>query len=88
MTCKDCIFYNQCVIVDNYAEKDERDYFTEYGCAEFKYKADFVEVVRCKDCDHYLVWSNGTEMHKCDICDREVYADDFCSFGKRKEGAE
>ena len=42
-----------------------------------------VEVVRCKDC-------NGYDKHRrhCNYCGSLVFDDDFCSHGKRKEGAE
>lgn len=40
---------------------------------------DAVEVVRCKDCEHY--W-DGTW---CDINEAYFEDDDFCSYGKRKE---
>lgn len=52
-------------------------------------KVDVVEVVRCKECKHY-------EIHKPSVtlnCEREgklipMMPTDFCSYGKRKEGAE
>ena len=44
---------------------------------------DFVEVVRCKDCKHYV----------CGICIHEfafnlIRDDDYCSYGERSEGNE
>ena len=51
-TCKDCIHYDICATKDEKVSLSTRvkelvaDDFT---C--FKNKADFVEVVRCKDCD-------------------------------------
>ena len=44
--------------------------------------ADVVEVVRCKDCEDY----NGHRY--CEYNAIPVLDDDFCSYGKRKEGAE
>ena len=45
--------------------------------------ADMEPVVRCKDCKHYDIGGS------CIIC---VYqsrkADDFCSYGERKDGAD
>jgi hypothetical protein len=50
--------------------------------------ADVVEVVRCKDCEHYKQnpWNKETDM----LC--QCYSDwhstepnDFCSYGERKE---
>lgn len=44
--------------------------------------ADAVPVVRCKDCKHEFGGS-------CIICGfQKRKPDDFCSYGKRKEGAE
>lgn len=43
MTCKDCIHYNVCVIVE--IKPDDEDYFTEFGCE------DFMQIVKCKDCE-------------------------------------
>lgn len=40
---------------------------------------DAVEVVRCKDCEHYC---DGTW---CDINEAYFEDDDFCSYGERKE---
>ena len=41
-TCKDCI-HNELCNIHGYIDADE--------CAVFKNKADFVEVVRCENCD-------------------------------------
>lgn len=53
--------------------------------------ADVVEVVRCKDCvdwEEYPEESNAEQLGGCSqfICD--TTCDAFCSYGKRKEGAE
>jgi hypothetical protein len=64
-------------------------------CDDFKDKANFEEVVRCKDCAHLLpevpygggtyigcnVWGCGNECHS-EIID----LNDFCSYGMRKKG--
>lgn len=42
--------------------------------------ADVVEVVRCKDCEHWKIKSNGY-LQICIISDE----DDFCAWGERKE---
>lgn len=44
--------------------------------------ADVVPVVRCKDCDHLF----GTLCAVCGLLPRKP--DDFCSYGKRKDGAD
>lgn len=63
MTCKDCIHYAVCVIVQNSANKEE-DYFTEFGCEDFINKSDYMEVKhgqwigidgdQCSECNKYL----------------------------------
>jgi hypothetical protein len=55
-------------------------------CEHFENKADFVEVVRCKDCNH---WNNGY-CEGIPFCgDYASYIEtketDFCSYGERKE---
>ena len=45
------------------------------------------EIVRCKDCVHYDLAKNGYNGN----CNRQYatfYADDFCSYGERRGGAE
>ena len=51
--------------------------------------ADVVPVVRCKDCK-YLVNAtvNDNGFLICEISDMEITPDDFCSYGKRKDGAD
>ena len=44
---------------------------------------DAVEVVRCKDCKHY---SNGWLCNLYLNVSHEMKPDDFCSYGKRREG--
>lgn len=48
---------------------------------------DAVPVVRCKDCDHwYQVQMPDGNSVFCVIDNRITSADDFCSWGERKEG--
>lgn len=44
MTCKDCIHYNTCVIVEHRVDENE-DHLSEFGCEDFINKNDVVEVV-------------------------------------------
>ena len=48
MTCKDCIYRVMCYKHEHYGYGYE---YTEKPCEMFKNKADFVEVVHCRDCD-------------------------------------
>ena len=43
--------------------------------------ADAVEVVRCKDCYHYIA-----ERRLCFVNVSEFEPTDFCSYGERKDG--
>lgn len=54
--------------------------------------ADVVPMVRCKDCEHCVQTADYTGIGLfCSIWGRgwhQVQADDFCSWGKRKDGAD
>ena len=73
MTCKDCLFYDKLCFhtLEEYELK---------LCEDFKNKADYVEVVRCKNC----VYAND----KGDTCyfgeGRFVTPEHYCSNGERK----
>ena len=90
MTCKDCLYCEVCK--DRVAQLgydfDENGQIPSCGCGVghgFRNKADFVEVVRCKDCEFFEAHpedqygtcggSHGLYLSK----------DDFCSLGERKE---
>ena len=51
---------------------------------------DFVEVVRCKDCKYYCEAHYEDEgdspiiKHVCDLFNRTIQVDDFCSYGERQ----
>lgn len=77
-TCKDCVYYPAC----NY----------KMWCDLFKEKTNFVEVVRCEDCQHFISKENLTDEYDnplgydglCDNIDKYTDTNDFCSCGKRK----
>ena len=61
-------------------------------CSHWKPADDVVEVVRCKDCKHWRHETDGMIDHyECAVfcgCYGKSYltgADDFCSYGERKE---
>lgn len=78
-TCKDCL--HKC-----YTE----DLTTEETCNFFLDKAEYVPVVRCKDCVHWYdreevclkIYSDGTVSP---YAWQFRGADDFCSYGERRE---
>lgn len=71
MTCKECIHEIVC-------GQDEVFKYGAYECTQFKNKADFVEVVRCKDCKHQ---EQCCEFIMISGKDKNI---DFCSYGERK----
>lgn len=94
-TCKDCIHYEDpCEgFIPSDLDSDVFDYFRkgipeeipdiDERCGSFKNKSDFVEVVRCKDCKHYVA----------EYCTRDIKSrtnmfymveNDFCSYGERR----
>lgn len=94
MTCKDCIGYEFCSIGRDedtiFYGKDIACNAVEDLCPTFKNKADFVEVVRCKDCAYYVPLGDNYEykgkkaMH-CILrasCTGDNY---YCADGMRKE---
>jgi hypothetical protein len=82
MTCKDCIHYDICVFHTKGNENEK--------CQHFKNKANFVEVVRCKDC---VYWEGRGYDGRCEayhnglIRDYTNY-DDYCSYGKKRSEEE
>ena len=56
--------------------------------------ADVVEVVRCKDCKYFLDKRRENHQGICMCGEKDTsyaadffpYADDFCSYGERKDG--
>lgn len=79
--CHNCIYYRMCEFVHEFYETE---------CNDFKSKADFVEVVRCKDCEYYVPLGDAYEykgkkaMH-CILrasCTGDNY---YCADGMRKD---
>jgi hypothetical protein len=82
----------------NYGNLEHPDPFTE-GFRQGKFDAvleimtlaptvDAVEVVRCKDCKHFCSFYNECaepHNHYTEEGFREVYDNDFCSYGERKD---
>lgn len=48
---------------------------------------DTVEVVRCKDCKHYMLWEDSEDKRTCSKSIGLMISDpdDFCSYGERKD---
>ena len=84
MTCKDCIHNELCGTFTRPCYPDEAN-ASERLCQDFKNKADFVEVVRCKDCKHEYTDSFGQmwcRLHRKHEGERLVEENHFCSYGE------
>ena len=48
---------------------------------------DLVPVVRCKDCENWQTdWNPSIpDRHYCAVMDSMMKADDFCSYGEKRE---
>ena len=80
-TCKDCIHEDLCGTFTRPCYPDEVNK-SEILCKDFKNKADFVKVVRCKDCTH-----RRTDDFYSFYCRKDEVGckdDDFCSDGLTK----
>ena len=78
---KDCVFEEVCTFLDKTCVE---------RCCHFKNKADVVEVVRCKDCEHYKTpqdpkYRNTSVLYCCRSALQKVKSTDFCSYGERSE---
>lgn len=77
-TCKDCIHYAKCYLIEHYRVDEEEI------CEDFKNKADFVEVVRCEECKYASKCTDG--YYACKVDHRLAHdEDDYCSYGERKD---
>jgi hypothetical protein len=98
MTCKDCVHHNLCDaneclrvvtdIIDDYIDTIYLDN-SQNRCSHFKNKADFVEVVRCKDCKHKETITDSMNKKTSTICllgEALHFVEDnhYCSYGERK----
>ena len=92
MTCKNCVYEPRCH--SRIAYGMDTDDLTgrlltdiEKGCNHFKDKADYVSVVRCKDCKHCIdegmsgLWCNHADNRNPIGC----RPDDYCNDGERKD---
>lgn len=73
MTCKDCLYSGRCSVALACNANPI--------CKNFKNKADFVEVVRCKNCTHY------DDVGECEVHphDGRFGVNYFCADGEKRE---
>jgi hypothetical protein len=85
-TCKDCLHYEACKNIYEIVFGDNKKYTFTGKCYLFKNKADFVEVVRCKDCKYWVEEKDfGMFCSHWGSTLTESQADDFCSYGERSD---
>lgn len=95
--CKECLYYEVCAdFRRNICETDQKrfeEYRINYNgiCDNFKNKADFVEVVRCRDCKHKVNYIGRVMCSKnayilygawCGLTATEE--NHFCSYGEKR----
>ena len=78
LSCEDCVKMGN--LVDRLGEYEDKA----------EQSVDAVEVVRCKDCKHYKPQNQGTHRacttpYCMRVVAAKVSADDFCSYGERKD---
>jgi hypothetical protein len=86
MTCKDCIHYEVC---EDLRYGDISNCNVKDCGGFFKNKADFVEVIRCKDCKHYDYGRCSKISYIMDGYYQGSFEvkkpTDFCSYGERSD---
>jgi hypothetical protein len=80
MTCKDCVHYDKCYLIEHYGA-DEAE-----TCEDFKNKSNYEEVVHCKDCQAWkrnigFIDSPNGHCFYHDMCTNGF---DYCSWGERR----
>ena len=87
MTCEDCVHYDICLNAFTHRGMYIGDDAEKMEC--FKNKADYVEVVRCKECKHLTVHNSPTLYAYCEKehIRFEPFQKDtrthYCSYGDR-----
>ena len=86
-TCKDCIHERVCfALIKKGLPYADGEYPAEAFCMTFRNKAEFVEVVRCKDCKHATFYScKNDACYKGIICEYQIAIGDenfFCACGE------
>lgn len=83
MTCKDCIHDGVCHLQEMTNGLEIEEYIREFGCEDFKNKADFAEVrhghwiksgneKKCSVCG-FVYYSNNDEWNGCPNCLARMY---------------
>lgn len=65
------------------ASKEARHILVEFADDLLAKLKERVEVVRCKDCKHWKITSDG--FGECNVMEKQFLGKEYCSFGERKE---
>ena len=98
-TCETCIHNRICKYADEKVSLGTTVREIMHRCVDYKNKADFVNVVRCKDCKHGRKTNRIMSPEKffkedCVVCECEDVVGDepmiyvpthFCSYGERRD---
>ena len=83
--CKDCVHFGICKKGFPFADGKGGGW-----CEDFIRKADYVEVVRCKNCEFWggVIFGNVCRRWSAPLAGMKncTMPDDFCSYGERREG--
>lgn len=90
--CHECLHYEVCRLLIGERELYINDMACRFpeSCGGYKKKADYTEVVRCKDCKHWIHMEDGfgdctnRRFHLDGHADPSMKMDDFCSCGERR----
>lgn len=83
MTCYDCIHCNACSEAGDSGYSCLKEDVSK--CKHFKNKADFVEVVRCKDCKYCFEIYRGAYACSLQPTPNNVPLWHFCSYGEKND---
>jgi hypothetical protein len=72
-----------CYLIEHYGADEDK----ACVCKGFKNKADFVEVVRCKNCKYCTKAVSIENTYFCVVGTNafDTELDNFCSYGERKD---
>ena len=94
MTCNNCTHDGVCHLQEMSTGLEIEEYIKEFGCEDYISNTDFVEVVRCKDCQYNVANMVKDELDTTDYDGKDIVCSyfmtdglqptDFCSYGKRK----
>lgn len=87
VSCYDCIHCEACSDAGDSGYSCLKEDVSK--CKHFKNKADFVEVVRCKECKFYKTRKQSARRENkkkscCRSANIKVNENDFCSFGEKE----